>query len=182
MLDRFFNALVDIDCDTVVRLTGDCPLIDPNVIHNVITAHLSSEADYTSNALNPTFPDGLDVEVFKKSALQIAKVEAYLPSHLEHATPFIYHNPERFILNSYVSSDNLGHLRWTVDEVEDFDFVTKVYEQLYSKNKFFSMKDILELLQQKPELLEVNSHINRNEGYEKSLKNDKKYLSEQGGG
>ena len=137
---------------------------------------MKSNADYTSNALDPSFPDGLDVEVMKRSALEAAHMKAYLPSHLEHATPFIYQNPALFKLNSVQAVKNNSHMRWTVDEVDDFSFVTSIYERLYSKNPKFNTSDILNLLELEPELQNINSHISRNEGFKINLENDEKFL------
>ena len=177
VLNRFVNAISNVRANTIVRLTGDCPLCDPEIIDLVISEHKKSAADYTSNALDPTFPDGLDVEVMKRTALEAAHKNAYLPSHLEHATPFIYQNPALFKLHSVQAKENNSHMRWTVDEVDDFHFVSAIYQNLYLKNPNFKTSDIYNLLELKPELQVVNSHIGRNEGFKKSLEDDKKFLS-----
>lgn len=177
VLNRFVNAISNVRANTIVRLTGDCPLCDPEIIDLVISEHRKSNADYTSNALDPTFPDGLDVEVMTRAALEAAHKNAYLPSHLEHATPFIYKNTALFKLHSVQATINNSHMRWTVDEVDDFRFVSNIYEHLYPKNPDFKTSDILNLLESRPKLQSVNSHIGRNEGFKKSLEDDKKFLS-----
>lgn len=172
VLDRFYNAAKIYAPDHVVRLTGDCPLADPGLIDSVIAYHLDGEFDYSSNALEPTFPDGLDVEIFRFSCLEAAWKEARLSSQREHVTPFIYQQPDRFRIGSYKQADNLSHLRWTVDEPADFDFVARVYEALYPVNPAFTTADVLGLLAGHKELLDMNAGYKRNEGYTTSLLKD----------
>ncbi len=172
VLDRYYQAAKMYSSTHVVRLTGDCPLIDPQLIDNIIQFHLSNHFDYTSNAIEPTFPDGLDVEVFRFSCLKQAWEEANLPAHQEHVTPFIYQQPDRFKIGSYKNKINLSHLRWTVDEELDFKLVTKIYEALYPTNPQFTTEEILKFLENHPDLLDLNKHIKRNEGLYKSNKNN----------
>jgi glutamate-1-semialdehyde aminotransferase/spore coat polysaccharide biosynthesis protein SpsF (cytidylyltransferase family) len=171
VLDRFYQASLPLRPDHVVRLTGDCPLADPELIDRMIRFHLEGGFDYTSNH-PPTFPDGLDVEVFRASCLTEAWQEAKLPSEREHVTPFIVGNPERYRLGSLKNDQDLSGLRWTVDEKEDFALVSHIYEELYPRNKNFSMTDVLNLLERRPELKNMNTKYQRNEGYKKSLKKD----------
>jgi spore coat polysaccharide biosynthesis protein SpsF len=153
VLDRFYRASADRGAEHVVRLTGDCPLSDPELVDRVIRTHLGQSCDYTSNVLERTYPDGLDVEVFRFSCLEQAWREAQLPSQREHVTRFFYENPERFRLGSVRGETDLSGHRWTVDEAEDFRFVAAVYEALYPHNAAFSTADILELLERRPDLL-----------------------------
>jgi spore coat polysaccharide biosynthesis protein SpsF len=160
VLDRFYQAALQYKPKHVVRLTGDCPLIDPEIIDEVIGFHLDGSFDYATNSIEPfTFPDGLDVEIFKSSVLQFAWNEASLPLHREHVTPFIRSNPERFKIGRYENQTNLSHLRWTVDEHKDFEFVSRVYEALYSRKNVFTTQDILGLLKRDPSLVKINSDI-----------------------
>ena len=129
--------------DHIVRLTGDCPLTDPQVIDSVIASHLDSNADYTSNTLKLTFPKGQDVEVFRAEHLATAAREATDPFEREHVTPFLYRHPERFRLAGLERDPPLGGLRWTVDTPEDFAFVTRVYAALYPANPAFTSEDVL---------------------------------------
>jgi spore coat polysaccharide biosynthesis protein SpsF len=177
VLDRFVQAIKNNSYDHVVRLTADCPLTDPNVIDKIIERHLQSGSDYTCNTLNPTYPDGLDAEVFKISALFYAWENAVLPSHREHVTPYIYAHPEIFILENYENDQDLSAMRWTVDEAVDFDFVTAVYKNLYPSNTNFAMADVLYLLDNRPDIVNLNSSITRNEGLKKSLIEDEDFLS-----
>ncbi len=172
VLDRFHAAAMAFGASDVVRLTGDCPLADPAVIDHVIERYRESGVDYASNALVPSYPDGLDVEVFRLGALEAAWREARLPSEREHVTPFLYNHPERFRILKVVAEKDFSAMRWTVDNPEDFALVSAVYEALYPLKPDFAMADIIELLQQRPELARINEHIERNAGLERSLAAD----------
>lgn len=163
VLDRFYNAALRYKPDHILRLTGDCPLADPVVIDQLIQFYLTHECDYASNCRPPTLPDGLDAEIFTFTALEIAWREAKLQHELEHVVPFIISNPSRFRIKNLSYKKNLSHLRWVVDESEDLEFVMKIYEEL-SDNPNFGMDDILHLLENRPELLEINNKYKRNEG------------------
>lgn len=178
VLDRFYHAAEPHAPDHVVRLTGDCPLIDPDIIDKIIELHVFEKNDYTSNTIIPTFPDGLDAEVIKWSALKKAWEYAVLPSEREHVTPFIHKQPNLFRLGNFCRTEgDLSFLRWTVDEPEDFFFVSKVYESLFPKNTNFTTNDILNLLDMHPELARINNTFERNEGYSISLQKDEVFLA-----
>ena len=146
VLERYAGALqAHGPADHVVRVTADCPLTDWNVVDAVIARHLESGADYTSNALDRTFPKGLDVEVVKAPLLLAAAAEARDLYEREHVTPFFYRRPERFRIEQVTQPEPLGDLRWTVDTPEDFAFVTRVYEALYPSRPDFDAADILAL-------------------------------------
>lgn len=164
----------------VVRITGDCPLIDPAIVDAVIDRHLSEGNDYTSNTLGEaTYPDGLDTEVMRYAALERAYREAQLPSEREHVTQYLIKHPELFKQGGLrYAGESLGHLRWTVDEPEDFRFVESVYERLYPERKDFAMRDILGLLEKQPDLTHLNEGFTRNEGMKKSLEEDKRWKGE----
>jgi spore coat polysaccharide biosynthesis protein SpsF len=179
VLDRFYQAARVFNPEHVVRLTADCPLIDPVLIDDVIGFYLEGGFDYASNAIEPTFPDGLDVEIFRFSCLKQAWRDAALPSQREHVTPFIHQQPLRFKIGHYKSPSDLSHLRWTVDEPKDFELVTMIYEALYPRNPDFSTQDVLSLLDQRPELANWNTTHQRNEGYQKSLKADMSMTANQ---
>lgn len=179
VLDRFYQVAKGFSPEHVVRLTGDCPLIDPEVIDEVIATHLRENNDYTSNTIEPTYPDGLDVEVFRFSCLETAWNEARLPSHLEHVTPFIYQQPERFILGSYKNKYDLSKLRWTVDEEADFNLVSMIYQALYPNNPAFTTQDILQYINEHPHLKTYNTQYGRNEGFQKSLLEDQLFLKNE---
>lgn len=172
VLDRFYRAALTRSPQHIVRLTGDCPLIDPAVVDRTVDVYAGGGFDYASNALEPSFPDGLDVEVFRFSCLEAAWWEATDPAFREHVTLFIYRHPERFRTGCYRSRTNLAHLRWTVDEPEDFEFVTRVYEALYPHKPQFSMEDVLRFVPEHPEACALNRDIERNEGLPRSLSRD----------
>ncbi len=176
VLDRFYQAAKLYEPEHLVRLTGDCPLADPAVIDRVITTHVAGNYDYTSNTIEPTYPDGLDVEVFRTSCLDYAWREATLSSQREHVTLFIYQHPELFSLGSVKHAEDLSSLRWTVDEPSDFILVNHIYENLYPHDPAFTTDSILEYLQCHEQLKNINSQFRRNEGLEKSLQKD--YLEE----
>jgi len=172
VLDRYYQAALEFaqskKTANIVRITGDCPLIDSEVIDKVINLFLTSDSDYCSNCAPATLPDGLDVEVFSFNALEQAFQYANKTSEREHVTPFIRNNPQLFKVDNFNHQPDLSHYRWTVDEAEDFDLVTKIYQALYPKNTHFALADILELIETKPELAQINKHIIRNEGLLKS--------------
>jgi len=173
VLDRFYKAALVFHPEHIVRLTGDCPVIDPDIIDEVIDFYLNGEYDYVSNAIEPTFPDGLDTEILRFSALEEAWKEARLPSQREHVTSFINTQPDRYCIGSYKYHKDLSHHRWTVDEPEDFELIRLIYEALYSIKPSFRMNDILNLLDQNPDWVKINDRFKRNEGMEKSLKEDR---------
>ncbi|MFY0642740.1 MAG: glycosyltransferase family protein [Bermanella sp.] len=172
VLSRYIDALKIYSCDHVVRLTGDCPLIDWEVIDATINKHLNTNADYTSNVLPPTFPDGLDVEVIAKKCLQDIGLRAKKEYEKEHVTYFCYQNPDRYHIENYknINGDE-SSLRWTVDHKEDFDFVNAIYEKLYF-DKPFRNDEIRQLLKLEPSLINLNQGILRNEGLLKSLESE----------
>ncbi len=181
VLGRFYLAAQLFSPDHVVRSTGDCPLIDPSLIDEIVEFHLEGSYDYASNTLEPTFPDGLDAEVFRFSCLEQAWHEATLPSHREHVTPFIYGQPERFRLGHFTGETDLSRLRWTVDESADFELVTRIYEALYPANPEFTTRDILAFLDANPTLKNINSKRRRNEGLQRSLQEDESCMRQQTG-
>jgi glutamate-1-semialdehyde 2,1-aminomutase len=174
VLDRFYQAARPYHPEHVVRLTGDSPLADPELIDDIIRTHLEEGNDYTTNAVEPTFPDGLDAEVFRFACLEQAWREAKLPSQREHVTPFINRQPARFRISHYQRQPDLSALRWTVDEPADYELVKIIYGELYPRNPAFTTRDILALLELRPELRTFNTAHKRNEGYEKSIQAERK--------
>jgi spore coat polysaccharide biosynthesis protein SpsF (cytidylyltransferase family) len=170
VLDRYYQATRRAGADVVVRVTADCPLVDPEVSGRVVRRFLGGGFDYVSNTNPPTFPDGLDTEVFLFAALERAWREATLLSEREHVTPYLWKNPDRFRIANVRSERDLSHLRWTVDHAEDLEFVRSVYARMAARNnRDFGMADVLALLADEPQLLTVNNDHTRNEGYAKSL-------------
>jgi len=176
VLKRFYDCASQINADPIIRITGDCPLIDPFLIDEMIKFFLEHDYDYISNRIIPTFPDGLDIEIFSYTALRSAILNSKLSSELEHVTPYISKNPQKFKLFNFQNNVDLSQMRWCVDEKEDLVFVKKIFEKL-SPKFIFSMDEILKILKNEPTLLQINNKIIRDEGYLKSLKNDKKIIT-----
>lgn len=173
VLDRFYQAARLLKAEHIVRITADCPLMDPSVIDQVIDAYFDSGADYCSNVLTQTFPDGLDIEVFSFAALKKAWEKATMTSEREHVTPYIRNHKRMFKTVSLEHPRNLGVHRWTLDEARDYEFIRKIFDGLYDGNPYFGMDDILKYIESNPKLKAINADITRNEGYGKSLKEDK---------
>lgn len=159
VLSRYYEAATLYKTDTVVRLTSDCPLIDPTVIDEVINYYNENKCDYVSNTLDRTYPRGMDTEVFSYKVLKEAFDNAIELPEREHVTPFIYRRPEQYCLGSVKLITNQSQYRWTVDTLEDFELIEKILSTLYPTNPEFSMQDCLELLQRHPKWERINSHI-----------------------
>ena len=158
----------------IVRITGDCPVIDPIVIDEVIKVFENEKYDYVSNTLKPTYPDGMDIEVCSFNVLKDAYNNATLKSEREHVTLYIKNN-NKFKKFNYEAKVDFSHLRLTVDEQKDFDLIQNILENLYPKNKDFSYMDIVSYMTLNPNLFFINSDIPRDEGLKKSLKEDERY-------
>lgn len=165
VLDRYYQAAMSVGATGIVRITADCPLIDPAVADDIIGLYRRAQCDYASNTLVPTYPDGLDVEVVSMKALQAAWRDSAAPSEREHVTSYVWQHPDRFRLVNHTHSEDLSHHRWTVDEPEDLDFVRSVYQALYDRKPDFDMYDVLRLLRMRPELELPNRWFERNERY-----------------
>ncbi|MCX7744963.1 MAG: glycosyltransferase family protein [Flavobacteriales bacterium] len=162
LLDRHYQAAKMFKADAVAKIPSDCPLIDPSVIDKVLSVYFENhpKVDFVSNLHPPTYPDGNDVEVMRFSVLETAWKEASLPMEREHTTPFIWERPERFKLMNVSWETGLNYSmthRWTIDYPEDYAFINRVYDELYKANPHFGLNDILNLLESKPEIFEINS-------------------------
>jgi glutamate-1-semialdehyde 2,1-aminomutase len=164
VLDRYYHAAKEAEADSVVRISGDCPLVDPVLVDKVIAKFLDAKVDYASNVSPPTFPDGLDIEIFSFQALQAAWSKAKTPKEREHVTPFIRES-EKFSQINFTHDIDCSEKRWTVDEPEDFEVVQKVYEYFHP-HQDFSWLDVLELSKKHPEWFAFNRHLARNQGLE----------------
>jgi len=165
VLDRYYNAAVQTNADVVVRITSDCPLIDPVVVDHVIEQFLNNDCDYCSNSLQRTYPRGLDTEVFSFDALSKAWNESKKNYEREHVTPYIIENPDKFKLLNVSNDIDLSHLRWTLDTKEDFEFIDAVYQRIYPKKQMFFMDDVLDLLDHEPGLIDINKHIEQKKAH-----------------
>lgn len=169
VLERFHGAAVHARADVIVRVTADDPFKDPEIIDQAIELLQKGSYDYCSNTLQPSYPEGIDIEVFTFAALDAAFTEARLDYEKEHVTPFIWKRPERFSLHNFSCKPDLSHMRWTIDYEKDLKFAREVYRRLYPRKRIFLMRDILELLEREPALGQINSGLIRNEGYQRSL-------------
>ena len=163
LLDRHYQVAVQEQPDAVVKIPSDCPLIDPAIIDKVLTAYIENhdKYDFVSNLHPATYPDGNDVEVFSMSALEAAWRESTKELERQHTTPFIWEQPERFRIMNVAWESGLDYSmshRFTIDYQEDYEFIKAVYDELWSKEKpIFSLEEILDLLEKKPEIYELNS-------------------------
>ena len=170
VLGRYFQAAKFYQATSILRITADCPAIDPTVVDELLSEFEAHAYDLCG--LSGEFPDGLDCEVMTFSTLERAWNEAEMASEREHVTPYIHHHPELFRLGKYERFHNLGHHRWTLDEESDYRFLDKVFHRLYREDAPFLASDILSLLEREPNLLNINQGIIRNEGYLRSLQAD----------
>ncbi len=162
VLGRFHFAAKEHNADVILRITGDCPLIDPNLIDEVVAKFFDSEVDYCSNVMPATYPDGLDVEVFSRKALEIANLEAVKDSDREHVTPYI-RNSDQFSKLNIISDEDFSNLRWTLDEPEDYELIENIFNH-FKNDIHFNWKRVLEYQQANPQVFLVNKKFNRNEG------------------
>ena len=162
VLDRYYQVAKEVGADTIVRITGDCPLIDPTLVDEVIARFLETGVEYACNILPPTYPDGLDIEVFTFSALEKAWKHAKKPGQREHVTPYIRESDEFTQLN-FSNNIDYSNERWTVDELEDFEVIQKICEHFYPR-KDFGWLEVLALRNVHPEFFIANRHLVRNEG------------------
>lgn len=164
VLARFIRVIDEYQPDNVVRLTADCPLISPAVIDRVVRQFEQGQADYVSNTMVPTYPDGLDVEAMTAEALRTVSEISKDPNEREHVTLGIYRRPEKFTIVNVSDPTGADHsnLRWTVDSADDFAFVEKVYERLLPSAPTFEYDDVLRLLQDQPELVRTAVDASRN--------------------
>jgi spore coat polysaccharide biosynthesis protein SpsF len=155
-------------------MPADKPLLDPNVVDQVISEFNNNNYDYITTFLPSTFPSGTEVEVFTFSALEKAWKESVLPSEREHVTPYIHKNPEKFQISNFENDIDLSNFRWAVDEKDDLLFVKKIVSKLNKKP--ILINDILNVIKNEPKIFEINLNVNRNAGDKKSTKEDIEFL------
>ena len=157
VLDRFYQAAKLFKLDYIVRITSDCPLVDPVIVGKVIDFYFKNNFDHVG--VDATFPDGIDAEVFSFVALEKAWKEATSEEDREHVTPYIWKNHKIFKTGNFSSKENLHDLRLTLDEKEDFVLIIEIYKELYKKNPKFGLKEVLGLFSRRPELIKINQKI-----------------------
>jgi len=164
LLDRHYQAARQYEADIVIKIPSDCPLIDPVIIDQVIAFYLhhTHEYDFVSNLHPATWPDGNDVEIMPMDVLEQAHSEAVRPLEREHTTPFIWERPERYRIGNVVMMGgkdlSMSH-RCTIDYEEDYQFIRAVYEELYPSNPLFGVREILELLESRPDIFQINTSM-----------------------
>lgn len=163
VLARYFEAAKIFRANTVIRITSDCPLIDPEIVDKMIeTFNKLNELkyfDYLSNTIHRTFPHGLDVEIFSFGALKKTFYHASKEYEREHVTPYIYEHSKQFRIKNFPNQKDYSFHRWTVDTEEDFKLVDEIYKALYKPKKIFLFNDILKLFEQRPDLITLNQNI-----------------------
>lgn len=160
VLDRYYRAANEYKVDVIVRITSDCPIIDPEIVNQVVQEFLDRQptANYACNMLpRRTFPRGLEVEVLSFDTLGRAWREDRNSAWREHVTPYIYRNPNRFSIHGIMNEVDYSHMRWTIDTHEDLAFIRKIYE--YFGHDRFSWNEVLTVLEEHPEWIEINRHI-----------------------
>jgi spore coat polysaccharide biosynthesis protein SpsF len=158
VLDRYYQAAKYVNADVVVRITSDCPVIDPEVTDGTIRAFLDRHSDYASNVLVRTYPRGLDTEVMTVQALERAWRESNKPHQREHVTPYIYENPSEFKLHGIENDTDCSRHRWTVDTPEDLELLRAIYERFGGRDDF-GWREVLKLVESDPSLAEINRNI-----------------------
>lgn len=158
VLDRYYHSAVTYGAQHVVRITGDCPLIDPQLVTRVVSEHRENCLDYACNFIPRTFPRGLDTEVMTMNALSRAWREATEPYERTHVTPYIYQHPELFRLHTVANDEDYSHYRWTVDTTEDLAFVQAVYGRL-DRAADATWREVVTLLKSEPWLVGLNQDI-----------------------
>lgn len=176
VLDRYYQTSKSFNGDVIVRITSDCPLIDPELIDQCLEEFFKGNYVYFSNGHPPTYPDGYDIEIFSFKALETAWKEAKLPSEREHVTQYIVKHNERFPKGNLENEIDLSNYRLTVDTPEDFKLISIIIEHFYDNWTEITLGDVMKFLNDNPELVEINAMYEYNEGLLKSLEEDKKYL------
>jgi len=163
VFSRYKNIVCNSEKEIIVRSTADCPFFMPDLLDRMLSFFIFNDVDYLSNTLIPTFPDGLDIEIFKASTLLGLDTKPMSASELEHVTYGIYSNPSRFKMENFPHFEDLSDLRWTLDHPEDLEFVTEIYNIFYGRELDFNFQDLIDLLAKNPDLKSKIPGNRRNE-------------------
>lgn len=162
VLSRYYLAARHYEVKNIIRITSDCPLIDPYIIKNIIEQFhqqgLHERLAIYSNTRQRTFPRGLDVEMFSFTALEKAYREGRTAFQREHVTPFLYDSPE-INVHHYLNEVDFSKYRWTLDTIEDWDLLDYIFKNLLKQNKMIDTQNVLELFKMQPDLIKINEHI-----------------------
>lgn len=170
VLDRYYQAAKKFYADVIVRITADCPLLDPKIVDDVVDYYRNNAVDYVNTG--PSFPEGVDTEIFSFNALETAWKNAKRNYEREHPSIYIHEHPEKFKLAKIENKKDMSHICLTVDRAEDLIVVRKVFERLYKEGEVFHMQEVLDFLEKNPEIMEINREVLRNEGFLSSLKKE----------
>ncbi len=170
VLDRYYQCAKKFGIDTIVRVTSDCPLIEPEILDEGITRFENEKVDYMSNNKPRTFPYGMDFEIFSFESLETAWKNAKLASEREHVTPFIFNNPEKFNIGKIKNTQNFSDIRITIDRIKDLEVVRDIVSGI--KERPILLKDLIKLYESSPEIFEKNKDYEEDEGLKKSIRND----------
>ena len=170
VLSRYYHAALSSKATTIIRITADDPFKDPEIIDKVVDVYFDNDLDFAYNNHPPTFPEGLDTEVFSLHALEKAENESQDPFEREHVTQYFYKRPEIFKQMNVPYTENISFLRWTIDTKKDLEMAKEVYKYLHKENQIFLMNDILNLLAEKPYIKKINMEVKRSDMY---IKNEK---------
>lgn len=186
VLDRYYKCAKKFSCDPIVRISSDCPFIDPLVIDKTISKFLKNSYDYVGNNLdkknnkwkNSTckFPQGMVIEICKFGVLKKAWEQSKKPSEREHVFPYVQFNPKIFKVSNIKNKNDFSFIRCTVDHKQDLKFVREIWKRMPKSRKIFHIKDILKIIKKEPELLKINNKIAFDEGYQRSRKKDINFL------
>jgi len=175
VLDRYYQAAKSEHPELIARITGDCPLMDYQVLDRMIDHFKANEFDYScNNTQQPRFPDGLDIDLFSFRTLERVWDEACMASDREHVTTYIKKFENKFRIGHFHAPADLGDERWTVDNEEDFTLVKDIFEHLYTEGGYFTMADVLAYKKENPAIFSINKHIGRDEGLKESIQRDRK--------
>jgi len=170
VLDRFYHCAKKFKFSTIVRLTADNPLIDPEIVNDAIQKYSNSDCDYLTNSVDRTFPNGTEVEIFSFNALETAWKSAKKTSEREHVTPYFYNNLNKFKIHYFKQKNDQSKFRYSIDRKEDYLLVLEILLKINTRP--IKTSDIIKLLTNYPEIKKLNSHIIPNEGYVKSISED----------
>lgn len=173
LLDRYYQCAKEYHADVIVRGTPDDAFVDYQVIDRAVQIFKDNQVDFVTNHFEPTYPEGLDVEVYSIHALKKSWKEASLLSERAHVFPYIQNHQAEFRIINFVQDKDYSHLRWTIDYECDYEMTKVIYDYLYEEKLIFLQEDILKLLEEHPEIAEMNNHISRKEGVNKTKANDR---------
>lgn len=189
VLDRYFKCAKKFTCDPVIRISSDCPFIDPSIIDQIISKFRKNSCDYVANNFEKinkkwensacNFPQGMVVEICNFKTLEKAWKVAKKPSEREHVFPYVQFNAKFFKVSNLVYKKDLSFIRCTVDKKEDLKFVRELWKRIPKSKKTIHINDILKIINKEPCLVEINNKTNFDEGYKKSVQKDAKYLKKR---